>query len=212
MADVFALTLVSLALAAGVSLLFRHNRKHLLVLCTSAFAAGAFILPTISIFNRYAIIVAFGPFAEEVCRFVAIHILRHTKDLKLDRWVVGLGFWSLEGFSKSLRFAGEIIGGREISVIFALRIATISGSAFLHILIASIVLSNWGRSPVLAFLLGLGLHVGHNGAAAIFAANATEQSAPWFIAWPAFYAILCVTCFGRYDEQVRAARHNAPAA
>ncbi len=181
------------------------------MLCASALVAGAIILSTTSIFDRYVIIIVFGPLTEEICRFFAIQMLRQSAALRLNRWIVGLGFWAVEGFSKGITFANEIINGREISMLFVLRVATIFGSAFLHVLISSIVLSNWRRSPVLAFLLGLGLHVGHNGAAAIFAAKATEQSMPWFIAWSAFYVILCVSCFRRYDEQVRASRSAAAA-
>lgn len=211
MVDSLALILLSFALATGVSLLFLENKKQLLVLCVSALVAGAIILPTTSVLNRYVIIVVFGPLTEEICRFFSILMLRKSTALGLNRWVVGLGFWAVEGVSKGITFANEIINGREISMLFVLRVATIFGSAFLHVLISSIVLSNWRRSPVLAFLLGLGLHVGHNGAAAIFAAKATEQSMPWFIAWSAFYVILCVSCFRRYDEQVRASRPAAAA-
>lgn len=65
----FALAVVSLALSAGVSLLLNENKKSLLVLCASAFVSGVIILPTINVFNRYAIIIAFGPLAEDICRF-----------------------------------------------------------------------------------------------------------------------------------------------
>lgn len=118
----FALTVVSLALSAGVSLLFNENKKSLLVLCASAFVSGVIILPTINVFNRYAIIIAFGPLAEEICRFFAIRILGQSVVLRLNRWIVGLGFWSTEGFSKCIRFIDEIINWRQVSWLFALRV------------------------------------------------------------------------------------------
>lgn len=82
----------------------------------------------------------------------------------------------------------------------------------LHILIASIVLSNWRKSPGLAFFLGLAMHVAHNGIAAIVAAKAPVQTLQLLIGlWGIIYLLVCVTCIRRYDEQIKAARHGTAA-
>lgn len=115
------------------------------------------------------------------------------------RWVAGLGFFAVEGFTKCGSFFYDLLWGHIPKLLIMVRIEAIAGSAFLHILIASIVLSFWQRSKLLAFFLGLGLHVCHNGAVAIFAAGATQQSAHWVATAPVIYFIIYATCFSRYD-------------
>lgn len=211
MADTLALIIVSLALSAGVSSFFGANKKTLLILCSSSFAASIINLMAFNGFGKYHRAIFLGPLAEEVCRSLAILILGKLVLMRPNRWVAGLGFWSLEGFSKCIRFLDKIVGSPPSSEQIAVWGGAVFGSAMVHVLIASIVLSNWRRSPVLAFLLGLGMHVCHNGFVAYVAARVSLNEAIWLEGWTLIYVILCVTCFRRYDEQVRAASHDASA-
>lgn len=209
MGNNFVLLVCLLAIFLSLAAVFLKDRKTGIVLLLGGLAASLINSAWLAVLDKTMVVVFFGPPTEELCRFLCFVLILGRGGVLVNRWRAGLGFYVAEGVPKIVNLINEIAFSSQSWENIGFFGGAVLGSAMLHLLITSIVLSLWRESKILAFCIGLGLHICHNAVVALLLHRASIQDAPWLMILPAIYLSACLTCFSLYDSQARLSRNGS---